>query len=158
MFAVRRTVGLVNRGEQPVHSITGAVSPHSDDLDARIRRYLISMSLRVVCVVMAIVVHARWGHWSWWIFALGAVVLPYVAVVMANAVDKKRGGPGAPPVTPQTRYVLPPVADDEITMTIHPPQRPAGPDAPDSRDSAAAPGTNPGSVRPDSPVSPDQSE
>ena len=163
-------MGPVNRGEhgrpgeQPVHSITGAVSPHSDDLDARIRRYLISMSLRVVCVIMAIVVHARWGHWSWWIFALGAVVLPYVAVVMANAVDKNRGGPGAPPVTPQTRFVLPSqpvqsrVVDEEITVVIHPPSRPADLAAPGSRDSDTTSAANGASVRPDSPVSPEQSK
>ncbi len=82
--------------DEPVHSITGAVSPHSDDLDARIRRYLISMSVRVLCVILAIVIHARWHHWSWWIFAVGAVILPYVAVVMANAVDT-RAGAGATP-------------------------------------------------------------
>jgi hypothetical protein len=117
---------------EPVHSITGAVSPHSDDLDARIRRYLISMSIRVLCVILAIVIHARWHHWSWWIFAVGAVILPYVAVVMANAVDT-RGGPGPEPVTPQARYVLPPMAtgvgpaapvDENVVITIHPPERP----------------------------------
>ncbi|WP_285599695.1 DUF3099 domain-containing protein [Kineosporia sp. NBRC 101731] len=107
------------------------MSPLSDDLDARIRRYLISMSMRVVCVILAIVVHTRWGHWSWWIFAIGAVFLPYVAVVMANATDR-RGGPGPAPVTPVTPSVrtalssAAPAAtvDEDIEVTIHPPQRP----------------------------------
>ncbi|GAB3267741.1 DUF3099 domain-containing protein [Kineosporia babensis] len=130
----------MNRGEEePVHSITGAASPHSDDLDARIRRYLISMSLRVVCVVMAIVVHAQWRHWSWWLFAIGAVILPYIAVVMANAVDKRRSGAGPAPVTPQIHVSLPssgaPV-DEQIKMTIHEPERPIRPDSRDKSVSA----------------------
>ncbi|MCD5349633.1 DUF3099 domain-containing protein [Kineosporia mesophila] len=120
-----------------MHSITGAVSPHSDDLDARIRRYLISMSIRVACVILAIVVHTRWGHWSWWIFAIGAVFLPYVAVVMANATDR-RGGPGPAPVTPAARTALSSAApaaavDEDIEVTIHPPQRPYREESSDSK-------------------------
>ncbi len=138
-----------DKAAEPVHSITGAVSPHSDDLDARIRRYLISMSLRVVCVIAAIVVHAQWRHWSWWIFAIGAVILPYVAVVMANAVDRRRAGAGPAPVTPPIHFSLPasgrPV-DEQIKVTIHAPERPIHADSRDSPDSAptfgkAGPGT-----------------
>jgi type II secretory pathway component PulM len=79
-----------------VHSITSAAQAHSDDLDARIRRYLISMGIRTVCVILVLVIHnpVRWG------FAVLAVILPYIAVVMANAVDSRRGK-GAPPVTAQ---------------------------------------------------------
>ncbi|GAB6902777.1 DUF3099 domain-containing protein [Kineosporia succinea] len=125
------------REPQPVHSITGALTPHSDDLDIRIRRYLISMSVRVLCVILAIVVHARWGHWSWWIFAIGAVILPYVAVVMANAVDRQRGGPGPAPITPQAKRSLPAAEpptrlDDDVEITIHPPQRPVREEKSDS--------------------------
>jgi hypothetical protein len=156
----RRTVWGMNRGEapvprgaagrsqaeEPVHSITGAVSPLSDDLDARIRRYLISMSIRVLCVILAIVIHARWHHWSWWIFAVGAVILPYVAVVMANAVGTSAGA-GATPVTPQNRFVLPSAPttaaptpsvptskrpDEGVVVTIHPPERPIDEKLPDS--------------------------
>lgn len=117
-----------------MHSITGAVSPHSDDFDARIRRYLISMSIRVLCVVLAIFVHAQWRHWSWWIFAVGAVILPYVAVVMANSVDRRRGGAGPAPVTPQ--FILPshpaPSASEPMSGTIHAPEERIGPESPDS--------------------------
>jgi hypothetical protein len=76
-----------------VHSITGAAGAHSDDLDARIRRYLISMAIRTVCVILALVV-----GWPWrWIFIVGAVGLPYVAVVMAN-VSGGRGRTAVPTV------------------------------------------------------------
>ncbi len=75
------------RPEPEVHSITGAATPHSDDLDLRIRRYLISMGIRTVCVVLALVVH----NWPLrWVFIVGAVGLPYVAVVMANVGSGKK--------------------------------------------------------------------
>ncbi|MBT0772408.1 DUF3099 domain-containing protein [Kineosporia sp. J2-2] len=163
----------MNRGEQPVspdpsrgagepvHSITGAVSPHSDDLDARIRRYLISMSIRVVCVVLAIVIHARWGHWSWWIFAAGAVILPYVAVVMANAVGRRRTD-GPAPVTPRARHTLPSaaaVADDGIPVTIHPPVHHESSDLPASEPTFGSDGDeDPHTVLIDSRTSSDQSK
>ena len=76
----------------PVHSITNAAQAHSDDLDARIKRYLFSMGLRTVCVLLVFVVHSPLR----WVFAVLAVVLPYVAVVMANAAGKRRGSAPEP--------------------------------------------------------------
>jgi uncharacterized membrane protein len=70
-----------------VHSITNAVQPHSDDLDARIRRYLISMGIRTVCVILVVLVHGP-GRW---VFGVLALILPYIAVVMANVADTRRG-------------------------------------------------------------------
>ncbi len=46
------------------------------------RRYFIMMSVRVVCFVLMVAV-TPYG-WHTWLFAAGAVVLPYVAVVVAN--------------------------------------------------------------------------
>jgi len=84
--------------EAGVYSITGASTPHSDDLDQRIGRYLVSMGIRTACVILVIVVQ----HPTRWVFAVGAVVLPYVAVILANNVGPRRGRP-APAVPPQTR-------------------------------------------------------
>jgi Flp pilus assembly protein TadB len=79
--------GAQRRPEPPVvHSITGAAQAHSQDLDARIKRYLFSMALRTVCVILVLVVHSPIR----WVFAVLAVVLPYVAVVMANAAGGRR--------------------------------------------------------------------
>jgi hypothetical protein len=80
-----------------VHSITAAAAPHSDDLDARIRRYLISMGIRTVCVILVIVIDGPVR----WVFAVLAIVLPYIAVVMANVVGRRQ-----PTVVPA---VTPPV-------------------------------------------------
>lgn len=71
---------------QPVHSITGAARPHSEDLDQRVRRYVVSMTVRTVCIILVLVI----DHPARWLFALGAVVLPYVAVVMANSGGRRR--------------------------------------------------------------------
>jgi len=87
------------RDDEPgVYSITGASTPHSDDLDQRIGRYLVSMGIRTACVILVIVVQ----HPTRWVFAVGAVVLPYVAVILANNAGPRRGRP-APPVPPQSR-------------------------------------------------------
>lgn len=50
------------------------------------RGYIISMSVRTACFVLAILVYLTLG-WMWPALALmaGAVVLPYYAVVLANA-------------------------------------------------------------------------
>jgi hypothetical protein len=84
-----------------VVSITGAPTRHSDDLDRRINRYLVSMLIRTVCVVLVVVIDSpvRWA------FAVGAVGLPYVAVVMANARGDRHAPP--PPVpTPAPRGAI----------------------------------------------------
>lgn len=56
--------------------------PVAPDLERRIRmrRYTLMMSIRTLCVIAAAFSS------GWWIlvFALGAVFLPYVAVLVAN--------------------------------------------------------------------------
>jgi len=74
------------RGDDGVHSITHAKRSHSDDLDYRVTRYLISMAVRTLCLILVIVIPGPLR----WAFAAGAVFLPYVAVVMANAGYTRR--------------------------------------------------------------------
>jgi hypothetical protein len=61
--------------------ITGAQVPLSEDQKQRTRRYLISMAIRTICFVGAIIATG----WLRWALVAGAVFLPYIAVVMANA-------------------------------------------------------------------------
>ncbi len=61
--------------------ITTAARPHSEDIDHRQRRYAISMLIRTLCFILAVV---TMGHWVMWVFLVGAVFLPYIAVVIAN--------------------------------------------------------------------------
>ncbi len=72
-----------------MHSLTSARPSLSVDQHARQVRYLISMIIRTVCVALAVVVDGPWR----WFFLVGAVFLPYVAVVLANA-GRESGGPG----------------------------------------------------------------
>ena len=66
--------------------ITSAVESRDADIASRQKKYLASMGLRTVCFVGAIVVG---GGWLRWVLVGAALVLPYVAVVMANAVTSK---------------------------------------------------------------------
>ncbi len=95
-------------GDAEIHRITSARQPHSDDLDRRMGRYLVSMLVRTVCFLLIFVVHGPLR----WVFAAAAVLLPYVAVVMANA---GRVPPGPGPelgVTPRPARGLDPAAPD----------------------------------------------
>jgi hypothetical protein len=70
--------------------------PEAPDVDRRRRmvRYGIAMGLRVVCVIACFFVQ------GWWLLVpiAGAVVLPYIAVVLANVGSRGSGDvirPGA---------------------------------------------------------------
>jgi Protein of unknown function (DUF3099) len=75
----------MERRESSAVRITDARTAHSDDLRHRQRRYLLSMLVRTVCFVAAVVVDS----WLRWVFLVAALFLPYVAVVMANAVSRR---------------------------------------------------------------------
>lgn len=75
---------------QEVFSITSAPESHSSELGAREKRYAISMGIRTLCFIGAVVVSGPLR----WILIAGAVVLPYTAVILANAgVRRKSDGP-----------------------------------------------------------------
>ncbi|RNG19140.1 DUF3099 domain-containing protein [Streptomyces botrytidirepellens] len=70
--------------ETEVFRITGARQGLADDVRGRQRRYVISMSVRTVAVVLAAVLWNVERHVAIVALVLG-VLLPYVAVVIANA-------------------------------------------------------------------------
>jgi len=84
-----------------VFSVTGLPTSLQDDQDERIRRYLISMGVRTLCFILAVVALAGL-HWTLigWSLVVAAVILPYIAVVMANAT-KSRQGTALGAVTPE---------------------------------------------------------
>jgi hypothetical protein len=73
------------RNEGDAIRITTAPVNRRDDIAARQRRYLLSMSLRTICFVGAIIAFLAGVQWLWPVLIAGAIVLPYFAVVMANA-------------------------------------------------------------------------
>jgi hypothetical protein len=66
------------------HLVTEARRPRSEDIAYRERRYLIMMGIRVVCFAVAILLVAQGAGWWAAIPAVGAIVIPYFAVVFAN--------------------------------------------------------------------------
>ena len=72
--------------------ITTAAESRNADIAARQKRYVLSMSLRTVCFVGAILASLAGIHWLWPILIVAALVLPYVAVVMANATSRRAEG------------------------------------------------------------------
>ena len=72
-----------------VYRVTDARRPHSDDQHSRVVKYLVSMSLRMVCLALALFVPSPW----FWLCLAGAVTLPYIAVVIANAGVEQRPAP-----------------------------------------------------------------
>jgi len=100
------------RKDPDVVRITTATHGRSDDIDARQRRYLISMAVRTLCFVAAVAVFVTTGQgWLMWALVIASFVLPYVAVVMANAgasPDPGRPEPFGP--DPTRKAILPPPA------------------------------------------------
>ena len=82
------------RGAQAPVRITTASAGAAADIASRQKRYVITMGVRTLCfavVALLAMTHAGPG-WLPWIFVVGAVFLPYVAVVMANASNTKSDG------------------------------------------------------------------
>lgn len=70
--------------------ITTAASSRNADIAARQKRYLLSMSLRSACFVGAVLTSILGGPpVVVGILIAGALVLPYIAVVMANAASSR---------------------------------------------------------------------
>ena len=75
------------RDEPEVFRITGARAGLTEDVAARQRRYIISMSVRTLSVILTVVLWNVERPLAWATLVLG-VLLPYVAVVFANAAGR----------------------------------------------------------------------
>jgi xanthine/uracil permease len=77
--------GRVAAPDEPILVTTAPVSP-ADERRGRERRYLITMAVRVVALVVAIVFATGWIRV---IAIILALVLPWIAVVLANAGPRR---------------------------------------------------------------------
>ena len=76
---------MSHSGRQPsVHLVTQAHRSLSDDIAYRQRRYLLMMGIRSVCFLIAVLLFINHFGWLTAIPALGAIFIPYFAVVFAN--------------------------------------------------------------------------
>lgn len=69
--------------------ITTAGDSPQADLARRQRKYAIAMTIRTLCFIGAVFAGVAGVGWLWPILIVGAVFLPYVAVVLANAGDSR---------------------------------------------------------------------
>lgn len=98
-------------GGTEVFRITGARQGLADDVRGRQRRYVISMSVRTVAVILAAVLWNVERHVAIVALAVG-ILMPYVAVVIANA--GRENAPSLPSTfvpTPVRPAVEPPRAE-----------------------------------------------
>ncbi|MET9389467.1 DUF3099 domain-containing protein [Streptomyces sp. NPDC006624] len=99
-------------GNVQVFRITGARTGLQEDVRGRQRRYVISMTVRTVSVILAATLWNVERHVAIVALVLG-LVLPYIAVVIANA--GRENAPSLPStfVTPPARpMIAPPQAAD----------------------------------------------
>ena len=83
---------------QQVFSITTAAESQTDDRLRREKRYAVSMLIRTVCFLGGVVLVMQPMPWAvgGWLMFVGAVFLPYAAVIFANAGVRKKGDGPSP--------------------------------------------------------------
>jgi Protein of unknown function (DUF3099) len=106
-------VMVMRRGRRSgAHLVTEAQRSKSADISYRERRYLIMMGIRVVCFVAAVIVFANGGGWLTAIPAVGAIAIPYFAVVFANGGREPTSTRGFRPYEPNLpAHYQPPAGD-----------------------------------------------
>jgi len=78
----------VTRADDPVLVTTAGKSPRQEQRE-RERRYLVTMAARVVCFILAIVLFGVGLRWIAAFAVAGSLILPWVAVVAANAGPRR---------------------------------------------------------------------
>jgi hypothetical protein len=66
-----------------VPAVTSLPESPKAESDHRVRRYAITMTIRIVCFFLMVLIQPY--GWYTWVFAIAAAVLPYIAVVFANS-------------------------------------------------------------------------
>jgi len=78
-----------------ISSITSVPESLSVDQSGRQKRYFYSMMVRTLCFILAVALPSPYR----WIALFGAVVLPYVSVIIANAGRETIAGKSFKPFT-----------------------------------------------------------
>lgn len=105
-------------GGAQVFRITGARTGLQEDVRGRQRRYVISMTVRTLSVVLAATLWNVERHVAIVALVLGAV-LPYIAVVVANA--GRENAPSLPSTfvtLPPPPMIMPPRAEEDVAEPV----------------------------------------
>ena len=97
-----------NARQDQAHLVTEARQSRSAEISQRERRYLMMMGARIICFVAAVLLVVTHAGWFALLPAVGAIVLPYFAVVVANS-RRQTGSSGFRPYEPRLpeRYSAP---------------------------------------------------
>lgn len=71
------------KNARQVPAVTSLPQAPQDEADHRVRRYALTMTIRIACFALMLLVQPY--GWYTWVFGIAAAVLPYIAVVFANA-------------------------------------------------------------------------
>lgn len=128
------------------YSVTSAGVSPADDRAHRMRMYFFAMALRVLCVVSLFWVR------GWWVLlvAAGAVLLPWFAVLVGNAVAHNAGdAPDAPEpqqlTAPATQAAEADAAVELIVIDVEPTRRSTAPPQESGSGGGFESGVGPGS-------------
>lgn len=90
-------------------AVTSLPQAPQDEATTRVRRYWITMGIRMACFALTVLV-TPYG-WYTWVFAIATAVLPYIAVVFANAVSPTATPPAE---SPTQQLSAPPAATTDV--------------------------------------------
>jgi fatty acid desaturase len=82
-------------------SLTSIAQSPEDERRSRMLKYTLAMSIRVVCIVLAMFVQG----WLMWVCFAGAILLPYFAVVIANAAGSQHKSDSLPKAVAPTLVI-----------------------------------------------------
>jgi hypothetical protein len=135
----------MRRRRTSVQLVTQARPSLSADVAYRQRRYLIMMAIRVVCFVIAVVLFTNGAGWLTAIPAVGAITIPYFAVVFANGGREPSSDRGFRAYEPRLPDRFSPPPERQYRGYAEPPNGGAGPNWSGSgpnRPDTDMPGTN----------------
>lgn len=108
------------KNARQVPAVTSLPQSPQDEADHRVRRYVLTMTIRIVCFALMVLVQPY--GWYTWVFGISAAVLPYIAVVFANAgSDSTEATPESPLQELEAQGPVPiePEATTPPVFTIH---------------------------------------
>lgn len=95
------------KNKRQVPAVTSLPQAPREESDHRVRRYAITMTIRIVCFGLLVFVQPY--GWYTWVFGIAAAVLPYIAVVFANAGSDSTESAAESPVQQIESPAPPPV-------------------------------------------------
>jgi hypothetical protein len=112
-------------GRDQAHLVTEARRGLSEDISYRQRRYLLMMAIRTVCFVVALIMFVNHLGWLTAIPVVGALLIPYFAVIFANGGREPNTSRGFRQYEPNSPVIYrPPGSDGSGVPPVPPPAAP----------------------------------